>query len=86
MNYGVHFGEGPIEMSDCDQPNAKEMAHMLSRSISMAVEIRNKNTEIARLREALTEIASQCHNLPRSKTVDRIDTLARAALAAQEKT
>jgi hypothetical protein len=28
----------------------------------------------------MREIASQCHNLPRSATADRIDQIARAAL------
>jgi predicted nucleic acid-binding Zn-ribbon protein len=36
--------------------------------------------ENERLRAALGEIASQCHNLPRSATADRIERTARAAL------
>lgn len=36
--------------------------------------------EIERLRAVMREIASQCHNLPRSTTADRIEQIARATL------
>ena len=36
--------------------------------------------EIKRLMADMQEIASQCHNLPRSATADRIDQIARRAL------
>jgi hypothetical protein len=36
--------------------------------------------EVERLRAALQEIASQCHNIPRGITADRIDQIARRAL------
>jgi cell division protein FtsB len=36
--------------------------------------------EVARLEADMREIASQCHNLPRSATADRIDQIARRAL------
>lgn len=81
MNYGVYYGESPIEMSDTELPMSWESNAYMAAANVREREAAAKDAEIARLREVLVEIASQCHNLPRSKTADRIDTLARSALS-----
>jgi cell division protein FtsB len=73
----------------CRQPyhsdkEIKRLNAVLSNAMANGFDInptvQELRAEIGQLQADVREIASQCHNLPRSATVDRIDQIARRAL------